>query len=182
MTWTIWMSWYGYTGYTHISSFYYTIPMSIQSGKRRKEGNTPKRNTKMDQTIYILVSYWQWAYCMYNWALEIWKKFEIGSRHFCWNHLYLRKCNRIHHIRHISKQIMANLSWISKSFLSLYLTFLYFHCMSAHQHLRHFCEYLWRLELEFWIEKTVSQRDSSIHPLSNPLCPPRSETVFVILA
>ena len=116
-------------------------------------------------------------------ALEIWKKkFEIGSRHFCWYHLYLRKCNRIHHIRHISKQIMINLSSISKSFLSLYLTFLYFHCMSAHQHLRHFCEYLWRLELEFWIEKTVSQRDSSIHPLSNPLCPPRSETVFVILA
>lgn len=110
------------------------------------------------------------------------KSLKSGVDIFCWYHLYLRKCNRIHHIRHISKQIMINLSWISKSFLSLYLTFLYFHCMSAHQNLRNFCEYLWRLELEFWIEMTVSQRDSSIHPLSNPLCPPRSETVFVILA
>ena len=81
---------------------------------------------------------------------------------------WLHKCNRIHHIRHISIQITIKLSWLSKSFLSLYLTFIFFHCMSAHQHLRHFYEYLWRLELEFRIEKTVSQRDSSIHPLSNP--------------
>ena len=87
-----------------------------------------------------------------------------------------------YNMTHISIQITIKLSWILKSFLSLYLTFFFFHSMSAHQHLRHFYEYLWRLELEFRIEKTVSQRDSSIHPLSTPLCPPRSETVFVILA